>query len=112
MKHKKKDLDAIIDNATSGIRDEQIDSSIISQSATRVWARVTQQAADKELTSASHLVAVKNTGSINTMNNNTEQIRGCADVESLIPAYLDGKLSMARTLLFEDHTHECIPCSR
>ncbi len=112
MKHKKQDLDAIIDDATSGIRGEQIDSSIISQSATRVWARVTQQAADKELTSPSHLVAVKNTGNINTMNNNTEQIRGCADVESLIPAYLDGKLSTARTLLFEDHTHECIPCRR
>ncbi|MEJ7848214.1 MAG: FecR domain-containing protein [Pyrinomonadaceae bacterium] len=112
MKHKKKDLDAIIDETTSGIRSEQIDSSIISQSATRVWARVTQQAADKELTSASHLVAVKNIGNINTMNNNTEQIRGCSDVEALIPAYIDGKLSTARTLLFEDHTHECIPCRR
>ena len=112
MKYKKQDLDAIIDETTRGIRDEQIDPSIISQSATHVWARVTQQAADKELTSASHLVAVKNTGNLNMMNNNTEQIRGCSDVESLIPAYLDGKLSTARTLLFEDHTHECIPCRR
>ena len=43
-------------------------------------------------------------------NNNTEQIHGCDDFQSLIPAYLDGKLSTARTLLLEDHSNECIPC--
>ena len=43
-------------------------------------------------------------------DNNTEQINGCADFQTLIPAYLDGKLSTARTLLLKDHTNECIPC--
>jgi ferric-dicitrate binding protein FerR (iron transport regulator) len=43
-------------------------------------------------------------------NNDTEHIHGCADFQSLIPAYLDGKLSTARTLLLEDHSNECIPC--
>jgi hypothetical protein len=109
MKHNKQELDAIIDDVIRGIRDEQIDESVINQSATGVWARVSQQlAGENSLSADSHL------GDLNTMNtNNTnEQINGCADFQSLIPAYLDGKLSTARTLLFKDHTNECIPCRR
>jgi hypothetical protein len=109
MKLNKQDLDAIIDDTTRGIRDEQINDSIIEQSATRVWARISQQMSDENSSSANSLL-----GNLNTMNTNntTEQIRGCADFQSLIPAYLDGKLSTARTLLFKDHTNECIPCRR
>jgi hypothetical protein len=109
MKHNKQNLDAIIDNAAREIRDEQIDSSIINQSATRVWARVSQQMTDENSLSAN-----SHSGNLNTMNtNNTaEHIHGCADFQSLIPAYLDGKLSTARTLLLKDHTNECIPCRR
>ncbi len=106
MKHSKQDLDAIIENAARGIRDEQIDSAVINDSATRVWARVSQQAAD-------NLSSIPtDQENLNTMNSNntTEHIRGCADFQSLIPAYLDGKLSTARTLLLEDHSNECIPC--
>jgi hypothetical protein len=107
MKHNKQDLDRIIDDTTSGIRDEQMDSSIIEQSAARVWARVSQQAENS-------LSANSYSGDFNTMNasNNNEQINGCADFQSLIPAYLDKQLSTARTLLLEDHTNECIPCRR
>ncbi len=106
MKHNKQELDAIIDAAARDIRDEQIDPSIISQSATRVWARVSQQAAENSSSVSSH------SEGLNTMNyiNNAEHIRGCDDFQSLIPAYLDGKLSTARTLLLEDHSNECIPC--
>jgi ferric-dicitrate binding protein FerR (iron transport regulator) len=102
MKRNKHDLDAIIDKGTRAIRDEEIDSSAINESATRVWARVSQEAAENSV------------GNLNTMNvnNNTEHIHGCADFQSLIPAYLDGKLSAARTLLLEDHSNECIPCRR
>ena len=108
MKHNKQELDAIIDDATRGIRDEQIDPSIIDQSAKRVWAQISQDAANELSSVNPHLEG------INTMNsiNNAEQIRGCDDFRSLIPDYLDGKLSAARTLLLEDHSSECIPCRK
>ncbi|HEX6127310.1 MAG TPA: FecR domain-containing protein [Pyrinomonadaceae bacterium] len=101
MKHNKQELDAMIDAATRGIRDEQIEPSIINESATRVWARVSQEAAENLQLEG-----------LNTMNTNktAEHIRGCADFQSLIPAYLDGTLSSARRLLLEDHSNECIPC--
>ncbi|MET0751961.1 MAG: FecR domain-containing protein [Pyrinomonadaceae bacterium] len=102
-------MDAIIDAAAREVRDEQIDESIINQSATRVWARVSGQ-----LSGENSLSADSNLGNLNTMNtkNTAEHIDGCADFQSLIPAYLDKKLSTARTLLLEDHTRECIPCRR
>lgn len=107
MKHNKQDLDRMINDATRGIRDEQIEDSMIDESAMRVWARVSGQAEN-------YLSANANSGELNTMNNsnNTEQINGCADFQTLIPAYLDGKLSSARALLLKDHTNECVSCRR
>ena len=109
MKHNKQNLDQIIDRAAREIRDEQIDESIVNQSAARAWERVSEQ-----MTNENSSFAKSYSEDLNTMNtNNTvEQINGCADFQSLIPAYLDKKLSAARTLLFEDHTNECIPCRR
>ena len=104
MKRNKKDLDAIIENTSRSIRDEQIDAAMMTESATRVWALLSQQAAENSA------VITSNMESLNTMNTNNEQISGCADFQSLIPDYLDGKLSAARTLLLEDHSNECIPC--
>jgi ferric-dicitrate binding protein FerR (iron transport regulator) len=87
------DFDAILDKATGEIRNEQIDPAVVSDAAERVWARLaveTPAAVQKD-------VAV---------------IDGCADFQSLIPAYLSGSLSEARSLLLVDHTHECIPCRK
>ena len=97
MKHNKQELDAMIDDTIRGIRDEQLEDSSIEQSAARVWARVSGRLADEN-----HITTSDNVAS--------EQIRGCADFQTLIPAYLDGKISTARKLLLEDHTNECIPC--
>lgn len=116
MKHNKQELDAIIDDAARAVRDEQIDSTIINQSAARVWARISQQMMDENFASTMEdsLSANSYSRNLNTMtpNNNAEHIQGCPDFQSLIPAYLDKKLSTARTLLLEDHTRECIPCRR
>ena len=107
MKRNKKELDAIIDDTTRSIRDEQIDPSAVNDAATRAWARISQAADDPS-------AATSNFRSLNTMNHNenTEHIRGCGDFQSLIPAYLNGELSAARAMLLEDHSNECIPCRK
>lgn len=90
------DFDAILDNAIGEIRNEQIDSAVVDQAAERVWARVAAEAS----------VGLK------TETIATERIGDCADFQSLIPSYLKGSLSEARSLLLVDHTHECIPCRK
>jgi hypothetical protein len=94
------DLNAILDNAAAAIRDEQIDAGIIAEASNRVWSKINAE----------------NAGVFMTENTNTlaaaERIENCADFQSLIPGYLSGDLSEARTLLFKDHTHECIPCRK
>ena len=93
MKSKKEDQ--ILDKVTAEIRNEKVDSAAVSAAADRVWARVSAAAGATEF----QLPTV-------------DRIEGCADFQSLIPAYLAGKLSEARSLLLVDHTHECIPCRK
>ncbi|HJU92367.1 MAG TPA: FecR domain-containing protein [Pyrinomonadaceae bacterium] len=85
----------ILDKVTADIRNEKIDPAAVSAAADRVWARVSAAAGETEF----KLPTV-------------DRIEGCADYQSLIPAYLAGKLSEARSLLLVDHTHECIPCRK
>lgn len=96
MKHNKHDLDAIIDKGVDSIRNERIDPSTVDASAARVWANIHKQAGQNSYTEG-----------INNMN---EHIRGCDDFRSLIPGYLDGKLSAAKKMLLEDHSNECVAC--
>ena len=90
------DFDAILDKATSDIRNEQIDPSVVEAAAERAWARM----------------SAENVGELGPQAVAAERIKNCADFQSLIPAYLSGSLSEARSLLLVDHTHECIPCRR
>jgi hypothetical protein len=92
---KRNNEDQILDSVTAEIRNEKIDPVAVSAAADRVWARVSAAAGETE----SQLPEV-------------ERIEGCKDFQSLIPGYLAGKLSEARSLLLVDHTHECIPCRK
>lgn len=91
----KRNSEEILDKVTAEIRNEKVDSTVVSAAADRVWARVSAAAGEAEF----QLPTV-------------DHIEGCADFQSLIPAYLAGKVSEARSLLLVDHTHECIPCRK
>ncbi len=99
MKMTERELNNIIDDVTAEIRDEKLDSAIVAGAAQRVWTRMAgeQAAIVAGVTSAEQIPS---------------HIRGCDDFQSLIPAYLQGYLSSARTALLEDHTRECVPCRK
>jgi hypothetical protein len=87
MSTDEKSPEFILDQAITEIRNEEVPPAVIERAADRVWARI---AAQPEV----------------------ETIRGCADYQALIPAYLGGRLPEARALLLTDHTHECPACRK
>ncbi len=89
------DFDSILDNATAEIRSENVDAAVVDKAAERVWARLAAE-----------------TSELKTERAVADRISDCDDFQSLIPAYLTGSLSEARSLLLVDHTHECIPCRK
>lgn len=76
-----------LDQAINDIADEIVPEDRLEQAAGRVRHKLFGQA---------HTVS--------------ERIRGCADYQSLIPAYLNRTLSAGRALLLQDHTRECPAC--
>src|SRR5215471_12712892 len=95
MKMTERELNNIVDDVTAEIRNEKLDPALVAGSAQRVWARMAGEHAAAE----AGITPV-------------EQIRNCDDFQALIPAYLQGYLSSARTMLLEDHTRECVPCRK
>src|SRR4030095_14874879 len=95
MKMTDRELSNIVDDVTAEIRSETLDSDTVESAARRVWARMTGEQA-----------------SIAAGWRPVEQIRNCDDFQALIPAYLQGYLSSARTTLLEDHSRECVPCRK
>lgn len=95
MKHTDRELNTILDDVTAEIRDEKLDAAVVAGAAQRVQARLAGQQAAVE----AGVTPV-------------EHIRSCDDFRSLIPSYLQGQLSSARTMLLEDHTRECLPCRK
>ena len=95
MKHTDRELNTILDDVTAEIRNEKLDAAVVAGAAQRVEARLAgqQAAAEAGVTPVEH-------------------IRSCDDFRSLIPSYLQGQLSSARTMLLEDHTRECLPCRK
>src|SRR5215475_14327487 len=95
MKMTDRELNNIVDDVTAEIRSEKLDSAVVEGAAQRVWKRM----AGEEAAIAAGIRPV-------------EQIRNCDDFQALIPPYLQGHLSSARTTLFEDHMRECVPCRK
>jgi hypothetical protein len=95
MKPSNKELNELIDQATAEIRSERVDQNVVEGAAGRVWAKLSNENATASAPAA-----------------HVDHIRNCSDFQTLIPEYLSGTLSPARSLLFEDHTHECIPCRK
>jgi FecR-like protein/putative zinc finger protein len=95
MKMTDRELNNIVDDVTAEIRNERLDSATVESAAQRVWTRM----AGEQAAVAAGVRPV-------------EQIRNCDDFQALIPAYLQGYLSSARTTLLEDHTRECVPCRK
>jgi hypothetical protein len=79
------------DDVVREIREEKVDDAVIGASANRVR---------EQLFGPGHAATAG------------AHIRSCADFQALIPDFLAGRLSPARRLLLEDHTHECVSCRR
>ncbi|MEP7273228.1 MAG: FecR family protein [Acidobacteriota bacterium] len=95
MKRTNREINQLFEDAMGEIRQERLDETAVKSSTDRVWRRLSSE----EAATQAGMMPV-------------EQIRGCGDFQTLIPAYLSGYLSSARSMLLEDHTHECIPCRK
>ena len=112
---KNKEVENILDNVTAGIRNEQVDAAAANEATERVWARLSVEADARTMQAhhpPDHPSAAAAPGTPVYASAPANTIEGCADFQSLIPPFLGGKLSEARSLLLVDHTHECIPCRR
>ncbi|HYN19675.1 MAG TPA: FecR domain-containing protein [Thermoanaerobaculia bacterium] len=98
--------DDTLDRAIAEVTSEPVDPVLIEQAAARVWERLSQGAPVHRLESQ----PAPDTSAAQAEQHHS--LRGCADFQSLIPAYLRGELPAARALLVEDHTRTCIPCRR
>ena len=78
-----------VEQIAAGIRVERPDDGAVEKAAQRVWARVSGAP-----------VSAPDAG----------RIRGCADFQAMIPAYLASTLPEARSLLLQDHVLECVDC--
>src|SRR5260370_21770251 len=79
-----------LDRVLNEIRDEPIDPGMVEQAAGRAWTQISGAAQPRLV----------------------EKIRGCEDFQALLADYRAGRLSEARRLLVEDHTHECVACRK
>jgi hypothetical protein len=82
--------DLRLDEAIAAGRADAPPAAAAEAAAARVWACVAEQAGLQ-------------TGPI-------EAIRGCADVQALLPEHRRGALAPSRALLVEDHLKECAAC--
>lgn len=80
----------LLDDAVSAVRDQEIERAAIDAASTRAWDRIS---AELKLSSAPDF-----------------KIRGCADVQAMLPQYKAGRLSEDHALIVRDHLAECMAC--
>jgi hypothetical protein len=83
------DRERIVDQIADEIRSDVLDEATERAVTHRVWQRVTAELEDAHA-----------------------PLRGCQDVRTLIPSFVDGALPEARALLIEDHVRDCVGCRR
>src|ERR1051325_4913314 len=79
-----------LDQVIGDIREEPVDPAIVEAAAGRVWSSISSARGPRLV----------------------EKIRSCEDYQALLDDYRTGRLSEARRLLVEDHTHECVACRK
>ncbi|MBI5440020.1 MAG: zf-HC2 domain-containing protein, partial [Deltaproteobacteria bacterium] len=84
----------ILDKAVAAVQNHEPDPAAVDAAVQRVGDAITSPVASSPL-DETPLV-----------------LRGCADIQALVPAFVAGKLAPARALLVEDHTRSCVPCRR
>lgn len=87
MRQDEKTAEGRLDAAIQELRKDRLSPEQALEASDKVWNQITQQ--EKE-----------------------SRITGCLDLQSLIPAYLEGQLSENRTLLLEDHVQNCVSCRK
>jgi len=80
----------LLDDAVSAVRDEEIERATIDAASNRAWDRIS---AELKLTPSPEF-----------------KIRGCADIQALLPKYKGGRLSQDHALIVRDHLAECMEC--
>jgi uncharacterized cupin superfamily protein len=95
MSRNMNDPDRILDQALEEIHEDQVSPRTEKEMADRVWARVSEEMnLHRSQEEAQH------------------RISDCADFQGLIPAYLQGGLNEAKTMLLKDHVTSCVPCRK
>jgi ferric-dicitrate binding protein FerR (iron transport regulator) len=84
----------ILDQAVATVQDQNPDPAAIDAAIRRVGDAITSPAASSP------------------GDDTPLVLRGCADIQALVPAFVASRLSPARALLVEDHTRSCVRCRR
>lgn len=95
MRHEAKKVDFLLDQAAAQIRAAQPAETQVQRAAARVWERLERDTPRVAVEAAE-----------------VGEIRGCADYQALLPAFLAGELPEARRILVDDHTRSCVPCRK